>query len=452
MRIELINPNNSFNAANIRFLQKGLFNSLKAKAYSPSLNLCMIAAYTPRDIEVSITDECVSAIDFNKKVDLVGITCLTATAPRAYEIADAFRERGVKVVMGGIHVSTLPDEALQHCDSVVIGEAEGLWEKVIQDFRRERLKSKYQNGSFVDLRGLPIPRRDLLDPKDYVTVNTVQTTRGCPFNCSFCSVKLFNGGRYRFRPVEDVVEEIKTLPSKNVFFVDDTILNQRERTKKLFKALIPLRIRWGSQSTILIAEDDELLELAARSGCLGFAIGLESFSRNTLDEMGKNFNRPEHFHRLIRKIKSYGMIVWGSFVLGFDRDDEGSIRHTIEMARTSKLDFACFNFLTPLPGTEVYQQLVREKRLNNRNWADYNMANLVFEPTRMSGETLEREMRNAWLDFYSLKAICKRLGFRWKKFHPFIWLINLALFYYTHKKIKRIKSDDRVKSLHSMTK
>jgi radical SAM superfamily enzyme YgiQ (UPF0313 family) len=452
MRIELINPNNSFNAANIRFLQKGLFNSLKAKAYSPSLNLCMIAAYTPRDIEVSITDECVSAIDFNKKVDLVGITCLTATAPRAYEIAEAFRERGVKVVMGGIHVSTLPDEALQHCDSVVIGEAEGLWEKVIQDFRRERLKSKYQNGSFVDLRGLPIPRRDLLNPKDYVTINTVQTTRGCPFNCSFCSVKLFNGGRYRFRPVEDVVEEIKTLPSKNVFFVDDTILSQRERTKKLFKALIPLRIRWGSQSTILIAEDDELLELAARSGCLGFAIGLESFSRNTLDEMGKNFNRPEHFHRLIRKIKSYGMIVWGSFVLGFDRDDEGSIRHTIEMARTSKLDFACFNFLTPLPGTEVYQQLVREKRLNNRNWADYNMANLVFEPTRMSGETLEREMRNAWLDFYSLKAICKRLGFRWKKFHPFIWLINLALFYYTHKKIKRIKSDDRVKSLHSMTK
>jgi radical SAM superfamily enzyme YgiQ (UPF0313 family) len=452
MRIELINPNNSFNAANVPFLQKGLFNSLKAKAYSPPLNLCMIAAYTQRDIEVSITDECVSAIDFGKKVDLVGITCLTTTAPRAYEIADTFRERGVKVVMGGIHVSTLPDEASQHCDSVVIGEAEGLWEEVIQDFRCERLKSRYQNGSFVDLRGLPLPRRDLLNPKDYVTINTVQTTRGCPFNCSFCSVKLFNGGRYRFRPVEDVVEEIKTLPSKNVFFVDDTILSQRERSKKLFKALIPLRIRWGSQSTILIAEDDELLELAAKSGCLGFAIGLESFSRNTLDEMGKNFNKPEYFHRLIRKIKSYGMIVWGSFVLGFDRDDEGSIRHTIEMARNSKLDFACFNFLTPLPGTEVYQQLVREKRLSNRNWADYNMANLVFEPTRMSGETLEREMRNAWLDFYSLKAICKRLGFRWKKFHPFIWLINLALFYYTHKKIRRIKSPDPVKSLNSMAK
>jgi radical SAM superfamily enzyme YgiQ (UPF0313 family) len=439
MRIELINPNNPINAANVPFLQKGLFSSLKAKAYSPPLNLCMIAAYTPDDIEVSITDECVNSLDFDKTVDLVGITCLTATSARAYEIADAFRERGVKVVMGGIHVSSLPDEALQHCDSLVIGEAEGIWDQVVQDFRCGRLTRRYRNANFVDLRGLPLPRRDLLNPGDYVTINTVQTTRGCPFNCSFCSVKLFNGGTYRFRPIEDVVEEIKSLPSRNVFFVDDTILTQKERTKELIKALIPLKIRWGSQSTILIAQDDELLEMAAESGCLGFAIGFESFWPNTLDEMGKSFNKPEHFHKLIKKIKSHGMIVWGSFVLGFDRDDEESVHYTIEMARNSKLDFACFNFLTPLPGTEVYHQLVREERLTDSNWGDYNMANLVFKPRKMSGKALEREMRNAWLDFYSLKAIYKRLGFRWKKFHPFIWLINLALFYYTRKKISRMR-------------
>ncbi len=179
--------------------------------------------------------------------------------------------------------------------------------------------------------------------------------------------------------------------------------------------------------------------MAAESGCLGFAIGFESFWPNTLDEMGKNFNKPEHFHKLIKKIKSYGMIVWGSFVLGCDRDDEESIHYTIEIPRDSKLDFACFKFLTPLPGTEVYYQLVREERLTDSNWGDYNMANLVFKPRKMSGEALEREMRNAWLDFYSLKAICKRLGFRWKKFHSFIWLINLALFYYTRKKIGRMK-------------
>jgi len=439
MRIELINPNNPINAANVPFLQKGLFNSLKAKAYSPPLNLCTIAAYTPDDIEVSITDECVNPVDFDKKVDLVGITSLTTTSPRAYEIADGFRQRGVKVVMGGIHVSTLPDEALQHCDSVVIGEAEGVWEQLIQDFKSGKLKRRYRNGTFVDLRGFPLPRRDLLNPEDYVTINTVQTARGCPYNCNFCSVTLFNGGMYRFRSIEDVIEEIKSLPSRNVFFVDDTILTQRKRTRELLKALIPLKIRWGSQSTILIAQDDALLEMAAESGCLGFAIGFESFSANTLDEMGKNFNEPEYFHKLIRKIKSYGMIVWGSFVLGFDRDDEESIRFTLEMARDSKLDFACFNFLTPLPGTEVYRQLITEKRLTDSNWGNYNMANLVFKPAKMSGETLELEMRNAWLDFYSLKAIFKRLGFRWKKFHPFIWLINLALFYYTRKKIKRMK-------------
>lgn len=440
MRIELINPNNPVNAANVPFLQKGIFNSLKAKAYSPPLNLCMIAAYTPRDINVAITDECVNPIDFDKKVDMAGITCLTTTAPRAYDIADAFRERGAKVVMGGIHVSTLPDEALRHCDSVVIGEAEGVWERLIGDFKSGRPKRKYQNAHFVDLGSLPLPRRDLLDPEDYVTVNTVQTTRGCPFNCRFCSVKLFNGGTYRFRPIEDVVLEIRSLPSRNVFFVDDTILTRRERTKELLKALIPLKIRWGSQSTILIAEDDELLELAAESGCVGFAIGFESFSPNTLDEMGKNFNKPEYFYKLIQKIKSRGMIVWGSFVLGFDRDDERSIHHTTQMARSSKLDFACFNFLTPLPGTEVFHQLVREGRLTDSNWADYNMANLVFTPAKMSAGTLEREMKNAWLDFYSLNAIVKRLGFRWKKFHPFIWVINLVLFYYTRKRIHRAKS------------
>ncbi len=439
MRIELINPNNPINAANVPFLQKGLFNSLKAKAYSPPLNLCMIAAYTPDNIEVSISDECVSPIDFDKEADLVGITSLTTTAPRAYEIAHAFRERGVRVVMGGIHVSTLPDEALQHCDSVVIGEAEGLWEQVIQDFRRGRLKRRYRNETFVDLRGLPPPRRDLLNPADYVTINTVQTARGCPYNCNFCSVKLFNGGRFRFRPVEDVIAEIESLHSRNVFFVDDTILTLRERTRELLNALTPLKVRWGSQSTILIAQDDELLEMAAQSGCLGFAIGFESFSPNTLDEMGKNINKPQYFHNLIKKIKSYGMIVWGSFVLGFDRDDEKGIRYTLELAQNSKLDFACFNFLTPLPGTEVYHKLITEKRLTDSHWGDYNMANLVFKPARMSGETLELEMKNAWLDFYSLKTICKRLGFRWKKFHPFIWLINLALFYYTRRKIKRMK-------------
>jgi len=352
VRIELINPNNPTNAANIPFLQKGLL-SRTAKAYSPPLNLSMIAAYTPPNIDVSITDECVSPIDFDKDVDLVGLTAYTNSAFRAYEIADAFRRRGVTVVMGGVHVSNLPGEALEHCDAVVVGEAEGAWEQLMLDFSRSQLKRVYQNDHLASLEGLPVPRRDLLTPDDYVTINTVQSTRGCPHNCSFCSVTRFNGRTYRFRPIPDVIREIETLPSRNVFIVDDNIMSNRLRTRKLFEALTPLGLRWGSQCTVSIARDPEILELAARSGCIGLAIGFESFCKESLKGAHKRFNSPDQYYEDIETIKSYGILVWGSFVLGFDEDDEANLEKTVWSAKRSKLDFACFNFLTPLPGTDV---------------------------------------------------------------------------------------------------
>jgi radical SAM superfamily enzyme YgiQ (UPF0313 family) len=282
MKIELINPNNPTNAANVPFLQKGLL-SWRAKAYSPPLNLCMIAAYTPQDVEVSITDECVTPVDFNKDVDLAGLTAYTNTAPRAYQIADAFRQRNVPVVMGGIHASSLPEEALEHCDSLVVGEAEGSWQRVIEDFHEGHLERIYRNAQLVSLEGLPRPRRDLLLPNDYVTINTVQTTRGCPHNCTFCSVTRFNGNTYRFRPIYEVVEEIESLPSKNVFIIDDNIFSHRERTRKLLEAFMSIGIRWGSQCTISIARDPAMLELATKSGCIGLAIGLESFCKESLE-------------------------------------------------------------------------------------------------------------------------------------------------------------------------
>jgi radical SAM superfamily enzyme YgiQ (UPF0313 family) len=401
VRIELINPDNPTNAANVPFLQKGLF-AWEAKAYSPPLNLCMIAACTPEDIEISITDECVKPIDFNKDVDLVGLTAYTNTAPRAYQVADAFRSRKVPVVIGGIHASTLPDEALEHCDSVVVGEAEEAWQRVIADFRSGHLESLYRNERFVSLEGLPRPRRDLINPDDYVTINTVQTTRGCPHNCSFCSVTRFNGKTYRFRPINEVVEEIESLPSKNVFIIDDNIFSYRARTLKLFKALASVGIRWGSQCTISIAHDPETLELAARSGCIGLAIGLESFSKESLEGAHKRFNDPDRFYKDIETIKGFGIFIWGSFVLGFDEDDEAGLEKTITMAKSSKLDFACFNFLTPLPGTAVYDRFEKEDRLTSKHWAEYNMAHLAFRPMRVTGDVLEQKVRKAWLEFYSL--------------------------------------------------
>jgi radical SAM superfamily enzyme YgiQ (UPF0313 family) len=435
VKIDLINPNNPTNAANIPFLQKGLL-SWRAKAYAPPLNLCMVAAYTPPDSEVSITDECVEAIDFEKEVDLVGLTAYTNAAPRAYEIADAFRRRGVPVVMGGVHASTLPEEALEHCDAVVVGEAEGVWQRLIKDFSQGRLKEIYENDGLASLEDLPLPRRDLLRPDDYVTINTVQTTRGCPHNCSFCSVTRFNGRTYRFRPIPEVIREMESLPSRNAFIIDDNIFSQRGRTRKLFEAMAPLGLRWGSQCTISIAHDPEMLELAAKSGCIGLAIGLESFCEDSLEEAHKRFNEPDQFYQEIETIKRHGILIWGSFVLGFDEDDEEGLEKTIRMARGSKLDFACFNFLTPLPGTVVYDRFKQEGRLNGKGWANYNMANLVFRPARVTSEVLEEKVRKAWLEFYSMSAIIKRLGPSLGKIRFFIWLLNLAICFYTRKKLK----------------
>jgi radical SAM superfamily enzyme YgiQ (UPF0313 family) len=442
MKIELINPNNPSNAANIPFLQKGLF-SWNAKAYSPPLNLCMIAAYTPNEFQVSIRDECVEPIDFEKDVDLVGLTAYTNNALRAYEIADSFRRRGVTVVMGGVHASNLPEETLRHCDAVVVGEAEDAWQRLVRDFTHGRLEKIYQNDQLVSLEGLSIPRRDTLVRDRYVTINTVQTARGCPHNCSFCSVTRFNGRSYRFRPIDEVIREIETLPSRNVFIIDDNIYCHRERSCKLFEAMIPLKIRWGGQSTISIANDPETLELAARSGCVGLAIGFESFSKESLKGAHKRFNDPERFYREIETIKRYGILIWGSFVLGFDEDDEENLERTIRMSRKSKLDFACFNFLTPLPGTMVYDQFEKDGRLTSKNWANYNMANLVFRPASVTPEGLEKMVKRAWLEFYSMKAVVHRLGFSFKKIRLFIWLLNLAIYFYTRKKIKWNRSSSR---------
>jgi radical SAM superfamily enzyme YgiQ (UPF0313 family) len=338
--------------------------------------------------------------------------------------------------MGGIHASSLPEEALEHCDSLVVGEAEGSWQRVIEDFHEGHLERIYRNAQLVSLEGLPRPRRDLLLPNDYVTINTVQTTRGCPHNCTFCSVTRFNGNTYRFRPIYEVVEEIESLPSKNVFIIDDNIFSHRERTRKLLEAFMSIGIRWGSQCTISIARDPAMLELATKSWCIGLAIGLESFCKESLEAAHKRFNDPDRFYKDIEVIKDFGIFIWGSFVLGFDEDDEASLKKTIAMAKASQLDFACFNFLTPLPGTMVYDKFEREDRLASKDWADYNMANLVFEPTRVTGEVLEQNVKNAWLEFYSLKAVFHRLGPSLGKIRFFVWLVNLALWFYTRKKLK----------------
>lgn len=437
MKLLLINPNNPANAINVPFLKKGLYFT-KANAIAPPLNLCMVAGSTPPEIDIEIMDECTGPIDFERRADLVAITAITTTVARGYEIADFYRRKGVPVVMGGIHVSFMPQEALEHCDSVVVGEAEAVWPSVIGDFQSGKLKPIYRNGELIELKRLPLPRRDLLRRDAYVAPSTMQTARGCPFNCHFCSVTAFNGGGYRFRPTEEVVEEIKTLPTRNIFIVDDNIITKRQRTKELLEALIPLRVRWGSQATITIADDDELLDLARRSGCVGLAIGIETFSAKSLKEARKPINRPAHYAEQLKKLRKKGLMVWGSFVLGFDEDDAESLALTLKLASSAKLDFACFNLLTPLPGTDIQRKLMAENRIKSFHWPDYQMSNLVFKPKQVEAKFLENFLRRAWREFYSIRSIIVRQRLSIRKYSWFIWSVNLAIRQCAKKMIKKV--------------
>ncbi|GAG76628.1 unnamed protein product, partial [marine sediment metagenome] len=293
MKLELIVPTTQENFLN------------RKKAPGPHLGLAMVAALTPPEVEVSLTDENVTVIDFQKEIDLVGITAITITAKRAYEIADTFRAKGVKVVLGGSHPSALPKEASQHADAVVIGEAEGIWTNVIEDFKANKLQRIYSQRKQPSLLNLPIPRRDLFTNGAYYFRNTISTTRGCPNACSFCSVTSFFGRTYRCRPVEEILKEIETMNYKKLIcFVDDNIAGKPKFAKELFRALVSYKLKWIAQASVTIARDDELLKLAAASGCMSLLIGFETLSQDNLVAMGKRVNVVDKYEMVIRKIHS----------------------------------------------------------------------------------------------------------------------------------------------------
>jgi len=400
MRIELIAP------ARKEFLTK----SKRFLSFAPPLNLATIAALTPPEIEVAITDENVSSIDFNRAVDLVGITVVTPTAFRAYEIADAFRARGVKVVLGGIHPTMLPEEASQHADTVVLGEAEEIWHDLIEDFKAGELKSVYHKCRRPSLCGLPLPRRDLFARKGYVLRNTVSTTRGCPFSCSFCSVTSFFGHTYRSRPVNEIMQEIDSFDSRMpIFFVDDNITGNPRRAKQLFSALIPYKIKWVGQASINMAEDTELLELAAASGCLCMFIGFESIYLANIASVGRKLADVDCYEQAISRIHSHGIGIFGSFIFGLDHDDQDVFERTVRFAQKVKLEGAQFNLFVPYPGTKGYEDLDRDGRILTKDWSQYHMDTLVFEPRLMSSKTLQEGHEWAWREFYSLSSILKRV-------------------------------------------
>jgi len=390
----------------------------------PRLTLPMLAALTPPEHSVRLVDESVEDIDFEAEADLVGISLLTFLAPRGYEIADRFRKRGTKVVLGGIHASAFPEEALQHADSVVIGEAEETWPTLLQDFERGQLKRVYKADQRPSLTGLPRPRLDLLRRKGYLNSNCVQATRGCPFGCDFCSVTNFFGNSYRLRPVEEVVAEVASLPG-NFIFVDDNIAGNRAYARKLFSALIPLGKLWGSQCNLSLAEDRELLALTAKSGCTHMFIGIETVSQDNLKGLGKSFNKVSRYEDLIARFHDQGILVNAGMIFGMDDDDDSVFPSTIEFLEKNRVELTLFNILTPVPGTRLYARLEEEGRIIDRDWSHYDGRHVVFQPKKMSPDTLRDGFYWAYHRLYTTRSVLTRVHKRSQRLIP-TYFMNFA--------------------------
>jgi radical SAM superfamily enzyme YgiQ (UPF0313 family) len=381
----------------------------------PLLSTSLLAGLTPPEHQVSIVDESLTSIDFTEDVDLVGITAMTPLAPRAYEIGEEFRQRGVPVIIGGIHPTWLPEEAKVHCDSVVIGEADEIWGDILEDVQKNRLEPFYKQERRTDLSRLPLPRRDLLDKKGYFFENLIQTTRGCPYDCEFCSVTAMYGGSYRTTPIERIEEEIDALERSRayIFFVDDNLIGNVHYARDLLTMLSHHRLRWVSQGPMSIARDPELVHLMAKAGCHGMFIGFESLTHENLRAMGKRMNRIEEYEDGIRRLHEHGIGIYASFVFGYDYDEPHVFDQFLDFSERNHIEGAFLPVLTPFPGTRVYRRLKEERRILTEDWSQYDMATVVFTPRRMTVDQLQEGFWKVNRGFYSIPSMVKRI------FNPF---------------------------------
>lgn len=376
----------------------------------PYLALTTLAALTPPEFEVRVLDENVETIDFQDRPDLAAISLMTPLAPRGYAIADQFRSRRVPVVLGGVHATMMPEESRGHAEAVAVGEGELIWPALLQDFSSGSLKPFYRSDRLVPLRDLNPPRRELLKRGAYLFQNTLQTTRGCPNDCDFCSVTTFYGNTYRFRPVAEVLKEIKTLKGNLIFFVDDNIIGHKSYAEELFRGLVPLKRRWVSQATLGLTRDEKLLSLARESGCLGLFVGFESLSQEILNDLGKPFYKVSHYETAIRILHDQGIGIQGSFIFGHDEDTEEAFSRVVRFCDRNRLEAVLFSLLTPFPGTRIFQQMVREKRILHFDWEKYDMNHAVFQPRRMTPEALERGFLEAYQNIYGGASLFRRLA------------------------------------------
>ena len=380
-----------------------------AHAPLPMLALPAVAACTPPQHEVRIADERLERVDPDPAPDVVGITVDTTLAPRAYELAKRFRAAGSFVVLGGPHVSVLPEEALGHADAVVVGDAEDTWPRLLEDLAAQRARRLYRS-EYPDLAGLAPPRVDLLRTGAYPALDVTHATRGCPNRCDFCCVPRVGGRRYRRRPVAEVVREVERHRGTMTLFWDDNLTADPAYARRLFEALAPLRRRWLGQAAVSFACNRELVRAAAASGCVGLFLGVESFSAETLRDAGKGFNRIDSYRDAVRNLHDHGIAIDAGIIFGFDRDDPGVFERTRAAVEELRFDVANFNLLTPYPGTPLYDRLRAEGRLLTEDWSRFQpYLDVVFRPAQMTREELLDGFRETWRRFYRAGPILSRV-------------------------------------------
>jgi radical SAM superfamily enzyme YgiQ (UPF0313 family) len=372
------------------------------------LSSLYVAAAVPPDVHVEILDEEIEPVNFDTDADLIGISFMTFNAPHAYEIADTFRnEKGKKVIVGGYHPTFMPEEALLHADAVCIGEAETNVPDMIRDFRSGTLQLYYQNG-LADLRGLAIPDRNLIRKNRYAAVEAVQATRGCPQRCTFCSISSFFQHNFRSRPVDEVIDEIEPL-ARYLLFMDDNIIADREYAKELFIKMKALGKRWFSQCSISIAHDEELLTLAAASGCIGLFIGLESVEQANLQSWGKYFCKADEYISAIERIHREKIGVVAGIVFGNDGEGADIFDKTLQFLYEANVDVLQATVLTPFPGTPLFAEMNAKGRILTKDWSKYDFSNVVFDPINMDRQILKSGHDRVLREFYSWKAIMPRI-------------------------------------------
>jgi radical SAM superfamily enzyme YgiQ (UPF0313 family) len=372
-----------------------------------------IAGLTPSDVEIRFYDDRMERVPYDEPTDLVGLSVETYTARRAYQIASEYRRRGVPVVMGGFHVTLCPNEASKYAETIVIGEAEETWPRLVDDFRHGRMEPVYRSAGRPSLAGLR-PDRRIFRGKRYLPIGLVEAGRGCHFRCEFCAVQSVFRNTQTRRPIDDVISEVASVRSDRrlFFFVDDNITSNLAEAKEFFRALAPLGIRWVSQSSINAAHDEEFLDLLVRSGCQGVLIGFESLNPVALAAMNKSFNTMRGgYEAALANLRRFGLRLYATFIFGYDADTEESFTSAVEFAKAHRFYIAAFNHLTPFPGTPLYSRLEAQSRLlYDAWWLDdryrYNM--VPFQPATMSPEDLAQHCLTARRSFYAWPSIVRR--------------------------------------------